>query len=116
MNASTEEYLWSVVNGMGWYYWGPIAALGAWNLWGLYKLAAAASLRQRMFRISAYIGFMLVMLSVGNTAFGVLWPAFVLIGFRGMTKELYEIAVASGKIRPTKGTTAVRVASALVQK
>lgn len=116
MNDLTERQLWALINGLGWWYWGPIAFLAACNMWNIFRLAPAASLYGRLIRTCALTGFLLIAMSWGNTAFGPLGMPFVLLSYLGMTHQLYLRCKAEGLIQhPPPATTGLRIISTLVE-
>lgn len=96
----TERAIWSVINGLGWWWWGSIAVLAAWNLFGMFKLAPAGTPFGRAIRYVLMVGFVLLSLSPGNTAFGPLAIPVILIGVRMWTHQLYADCVRYGKVKP----------------
>lgn len=115
MNNATEHYVWTMVNALGWWWWGPIAVMAAVNLWNIYRLAAAQTLYGRVIRIVAITGFMLIAASPGNSAFGPLGLPLVLLSYMGMTHQMYRQCLAAGKIKKPEGPPSVRVAALLVE-
>lgn len=96
----TEHAIWTLVNDLGWWFWGTIAFLGAWNLLGLIKLSHPVTKLGRMIRFLLTAGFLLLAASPGNTAFGPIALPFILLGIRLWTHQLYTECVKTGKVRP----------------
>ncbi len=114
----TEQALWTILNGAGWFYWAPICLLCGWCLWGIYGLAPAESKLGRWIRLSLYTGLMLGLgsLVAQNTALLSLGLPFILLGLRGMIYQLRRQCLHEGKIVETRGKPLrVKLASAIVQ-
>lgn len=92
----TERELWEVINALAWWYWGPIAMLGAANVWAQSRLGAPRSRLGRVLRVTALMGFLLIAFSPLNTAFGPLATPFLLVSFLGLHIQMYQDCKAKG--------------------
>lgn len=114
----TEKELWDIINGLGWWFWGSVAALGGANFVGILRLAPAETMLGRVIRVLALIGFLLLGLSCFNTGFGPIALPFILLAFCGMTWQLRQRCIAEGKIKITPmpgASVGLRVMAALVE-
>jgi len=114
----TEHELWAVINGLGWWFWGAIAAMAGANAVNIFRLAAPRTMLGRVIRVTALSGFFLIFFSWGNTAFGPLGLPLVLLSFFGMTYQMRLECVKAGLMAPKpahNATVAVKVFSAMVE-
>lgn len=114
----TEESLWALINHLSWWYWGPIAALGAANVWTQARLGAPVTKFGRVLRVTGLMGFLLVALSPFNTAFGPLATPFLLVTFLGRHIQMYSQCKVKGRL-PDKSdlrTPGKRLMASLVER
>ena len=113
----TEKELWAIINGMGWYFWGGVAALAAANLWNILRLTPARTIYGRFIRVVGLAGFTFIAMSWVNTGFGPIGLPLVLLSFLGMTHQMYVQCKVEGRVFKVKATTVgAKILTAMVEK
>lgn len=109
MSNATEHALWEIVENCGPVWWWVIAALAAWCLLMMYRLIAPVTAYGRAHRILMMMGLFLIAFSPFNSAFGPFGVPLVLLGLRGMLRQMYDRCVSEGKITPATGNLGQRL-------
>lgn len=112
-----NEYLWTVVNQLGWWFWLPFALYGAYGLHKMYSMAAARTALGRLIRTVLTLAFLCLLGTVMFNGLGPYGFHLLAIGVCLVCKQAYEQCKAEGRVdKPTSRTVMGRLSERMMAK
>lgn len=117
---NVNSFLWDAINGLGWWWWGVPAVLGAVNLYLMSKLDGPATLLGKSMRVANTVGFWLLAVSPLMNVAGCIALPLLVIGYTGIHYQMWQgckaKATSEAPMREERPTIIGRLVQMLVNK
>jgi hypothetical protein len=93
-----NQFLWDFINGLGWWYWGPLVGIGTFLLMRLFQLAAPKTRLGRWGRMFAIMGALCLVFTPQFNVLGCIGIYLLTLSLTIVTEQVFRDCKKAGKI------------------